>query len=66
MLVYLTTKENPIWLFLLPFGFVIGLVFMYFDRKKIVGEELAHWFELNPKFRKMQKDIEEIKCQVKK
>ena len=66
MLVYLTTKENPIWLTLIPFVLIGGMMFMWFDRKKVVGEELAVWFDLNPRFKIMQKDIEEIKCQLKK
>ena len=66
MLIYLTTKENPMWVYLIPVALVCGFLFMLLDRKKIVGEELAHWFTLNPKFRKLEKDIEEIKCQTKK
>lgn len=66
MLVYLTTKDNPVWIYIIPVAIVGGIIFMLIDRKKIVGEELAHWFDLNPRFTKMEKDIEVIKCQIKK
>ena len=66
MLVYLTTKENPMWMYLIPAALIGGIIFMLIDRKNIVGNELAHWFDLNPRFKQMQKDIEEIKNELAK
>ena len=66
MLVYLTTQNNQMWIYAIPIAVCGGIAFMLLDRTKIVGNELAHWFDLNPRFIKIQKDIEEIKSQLKK
>ena len=65
MLVYLTTKENPMWLWVLPVAAVVGLLFVWFDHKRVIEGELTYWFDRNPRFRKMQEDLEEIKCKIK-
>lgn len=66
MLIYLTTRENPLWLLLLPFGVAGFALFMYFDHKKVIEGELGYWFDRNPRFQAMQNDLEEIKLALRK
>ena len=61
MLIYLTTKENPIWFVLLPFAAVGFTLFLWFDHKKVIAGELSYWFNRTPEFVEMKEDIEEIK-----
>ena len=61
MLIYLTTKENPIWFVVLPFAAVGFALFLYFDHKKVIEGELSYWFRRTPEFREMHNDLKEIK-----
>ena len=66
MLIFLTAQEQPLAWLLIPIGVIFSGVWVWFDVKKVAGAELTEWFDRNPRFTKMQNDIEEIKCQLKK
>ena len=61
MLIYLTSKEQPLAWLLVPAGFIFAGFWYAFDTRKVIHGELAEWFDRNPRFVEMQSDIKEIK-----
>lgn len=58
MLIYLTTQAEPIWLLILPFAAIAFILFLYFDHKKVMEEELSYWFRRTPEFREMHENLQ--------
>ena len=65
MLLYLTSQEQWFVILLVPIGIVLSLAYVWFDRKRVVEQELDTWFSLNPRLVGMEKDIQYIKERLK-
>ena len=66
ILISIASKEQPLVWLLIPIGAIFSVIWVKLDTKKVVSTELAEWFDRNPRMVKMQNDLEEIKCQLKK
>jgi len=65
MLVYLTSKENPLVWLLVPATLMLVVGWVMLDNKKVLEEELNYQYLRIPVIREMRDDIKQIKEAMK-
>ena len=63
---YEMAVREPLAIFLLPLGLIGLAVLGYVDHRKAIEQELAYWFDRNPRFNEMKRDLEEVKLELRK
>ena len=65
MILYLAAEKQPLFWLAIQLGLCVLSVLIWVDHNKVIEKELSYWFDRNPRFVKMESDIEEIKVMMR-